>query len=81
MLTDEEFQTLVNVVDYNNNGTIEYIEFAETMKVNDVQVNPLDVSSGANFLASTRRVLRGMCPGQVPLERPRQAARHTGRAR
>eukprot|EP01049_Picozoa_sp_SAG25_P005805 SAG25_NODE_410_length_8423_cov_2.086617_5_plen_54_part_00 len=38
MLSDEEFQTLVAVVDYNNNGTIEYIEFAETMKVNDVQV-------------------------------------------
>jgi Ca2+-binding EF-hand superfamily protein len=38
-LSDEEWEVLLDVVDLNRDGKIQYIEFAETMKVNDVQMS------------------------------------------
>eukprot|EP01043_Picozoa_sp_COSAG02_P018097 COSAG02_NODE_836_length_16647_cov_17.589014_4_plen_441_part_00 len=40
-LNDEEWEVLLDVVDINRDGKIQYIEFAETMKVNDVQMSLL----------------------------------------
>ena len=61
VLTDDEFAVLVKVVDYNNNGTIEYVEFAESMKVNDVQVG----SSTLPHLAAAI-LTRAIRPDVVP---------------
>ncbi len=38
-LSDDEWEVLLDVVDINRDGKIQYIEFAETMKVNDVQMS------------------------------------------
>ena len=38
-VSDEEWEILLDVVDVNRDGMIQYIEFAETMKVNDVQMS------------------------------------------
>ena len=38
-LDDKEWEILLDVVDVNRDGEIQYIEFAETMKVNDVQMS------------------------------------------
>ena len=38
-LSDDEWELLLDVVDVNRDGEVQYIEFAETMKVNDIQMS------------------------------------------
>ena len=45
VLDDNEFNVLLQLVDNNNDGHIQYLEFAETMKVPDVDHSHLTVAS------------------------------------